>query len=196
MDAIETIEYKGYTIEICPDMDPESPRKWDNFCEIHACHTRYNLGDGEFNYDLRNDYDKNRFNEMKREAKKNKDIVLSLYAYEHGNIALSLSNNFYPFNCRWDSGQVGYMVIRRKKALEDMIPESKIFHPALKKRCLRIAESEIETYNQYFCGNVYGYNVIDKNDDEVDSCCGYYGTEDAITEAKSIVDYRTQKVEV
>ncbi len=193
MDAVETIEYKGYTIEICPDTDPESPRKWDNLCEIHACHNRYNLGDEGFNYNL---HDEERFNEMKREAKKNKDIVLPLYAYEHGNIALSLSNDSYPFNCRWDSGQVGYMVIRRKKALEDTIPESKIFHTALKKRCMRIAKSEIETYNQYFRGDVYGYKIEDENGDELDSCWGYYGIEDAITEAKSVVDYRVQKVKV
>jgi len=100
MDATETIEYKGYTIEICPDENPESPREWDNLCEIHACHTRYTLGDGEFNYNLRNDYDEERFKDMLKEAKRNRDIIIPLYYYEHGNIALSLSNDSYPFNCR------------------------------------------------------------------------------------------------
>ena len=32
-DAIETIKYKGHTIEICQDENPFSPREWDNICE-------------------------------------------------------------------------------------------------------------------------------------------------------------------
>jgi len=67
--------------------------------------------------------------------------------------------------------------------------------PALRKRVMEIAKSEIETYNMYFRGDIYGYRIEDENGDEVDSCWSYYGTEDAITEAKSTVDYQTQKVE-
>jgi len=194
-DAIETIEYKNHTIEILPDMNSESPREWDNLCEIHSCHTRYNLGDGEFNYNMRNDYDENRFNNMLKEAKRNKDIILSLYSYEHGNIALSLSNDSYPFNCRWDSGQVGYVIIRRKKIIEEFLPSKKRLTLKVRERAMGCAKGEIRTYNQYLCGDTYGYSV--KNEDsEVDSCWGYYGIEDAITEAKSVVDYQTKEVKV
>ena len=40
--------YKNHEIQIEYDDSPESPREWDNLCEIHHWHKRYNLGD--FNY--------------------------------------------------------------------------------------------------------------------------------------------------
>lgn len=44
-DAIETEDYKGFTIEVHQDDDPESPRDWDNFGHMICWHNRYNLGD-------------------------------------------------------------------------------------------------------------------------------------------------------
>ena len=47
----------------------------------------------------------------------------------------------------------------------------------------------IETFNAYLNGEVYGYVV----DDYEDSCWGYYSVEDAIGEAKSIVDWKIEE---
>ena len=38
-------EYKGYTIEVEQDLDPESPREWDCMGTMVCFHKRYDLGD-------------------------------------------------------------------------------------------------------------------------------------------------------
>jgi len=58
------------------------------------------------------------------------------------------------------------------------------FSKSLKAKALKIAQSEVETYDQFLRGEVYGYKI----DDNGDSCWGYYGQEECMAEAKSVVD--------
>jgi len=171
-EAIETIQYRDHQIEIFPDGNCESPRDWDNICVFHIAHRRYDFGDE--NYDNRESIDK-----AERQAIANGDIVLPLYMYDHSGITVSLS----PFSCPWDSGQVGFVAVPRKKMIEEF--GKKRFTPALKKRALKIAQGEVEDFDKYCTGDVYGYVI----DGDGDSCYGYYGMEYAIEEAKSVVDY-------
>lgn len=173
MEPVKTITYKDHTISIHYDSDAESPRTWDNLTEFHCSHNRYSLGDKNFNYPTGQDCIS-----AAQEAEKNGDIVLPLYMYDHSGITISLS----PFSCPWDSGQVGFVIIRRQKMLQEF--NSKRFTQFLKKRALYIAEAEVETYDQYLRGEVYGYKV----DPSGDSCWGFYGLEDCLAEAKSVVD--------
>ena len=47
---------------------------------------------------------------------------------------------------------------------------------------------EVETYDQYLRGNVYGY-VIEKDGDHIDSCWGYFGDDKYCKDdAKHVVD--------
>ena len=36
-------------------------------------------------------------------------------------------------------------------------------------------ESEVSMYDEYLRGNVYWFNIIDSDGEDVDSCGGYYG---------------------
>ena len=46
MQFIDSIEYKGHTINIFPDEDAPNPReKFDNFGTMVCFHHRYDLGD-------------------------------------------------------------------------------------------------------------------------------------------------------
>jgi hypothetical protein len=46
----ETIDYRGYTIQIHYDHDPQNPRKeWDNIGKMVCWHSRYTLGDEQPN---------------------------------------------------------------------------------------------------------------------------------------------------
>ncbi len=165
----ETETYKKHEIEIEYDEHAESPREWDNICVFHVAHRNYSFGDENYN-------DSESIHEAQRIAKKAGDIVLPLYMYDHSGITISLT----PFSCRWDSGQVGFVQIPRKKMIEEF--EKKIFTPALKKKALKIAESEVKTLDCYIRGDVYGY-VIDE-----DSCWGYYSIKDAMDDAKGTID--------
>ena len=172
----ETITYKGHTIEIEYDQNPESPREWDNICIIHVAHRNYAFGDENYN-------DAESIKQAEREAKKNGDICLPLYLYDHSGITISLS----PFRCPWDSGQVGFVQIPRKKMLEEF--SRKIFTSPLKEKGRKIAEGEVKDLDTYLRGEIFGYIV----DEDGDSCWGYYSVEDAMMEAKSIVDWEVNE---
>ena len=171
-EAIETINYKNHTIEIFPDETNFSPRENDNICKFHIAHKRYSFGDVNHN-------DLESILEAEQEAISNKDIILPLYMYDHSGITISLS----PFSCPWDSGQVGIVIISRKKMIEEF--SSKIFYKKLKQRAVEIAEAEVKEMDQYLTGEVYGYVI----DDNKESCWGYYGQEYCVEEAKYVVDY-------
>jgi hypothetical protein len=46
----------------------------------------------------------------------------------------------------------------------------------------------VKTYSQFLSGEVYGY-IVEMGDENVDSCWGFYGLDDTISEAKSVADY-------
>jgi len=165
--------YKDNIISIQYDDNPENPREWDNICIIHIGHKRYCFGDKNYN-----DYES--IEEARKEAKNNGDVILPLYMYDHSGITISLT----PFSCPWDSGQIGFVQIPRKKMLKEF--NKKIFTKKLKEKALEIAKNEVEILDSYISGNVYGYII---NEYEY-SCWGYYSIEDALNEAKTIIDYK------
>ena len=179
MDAIETIQYKTHTIKIFPDSYDDSPRSWDNIAEIHCSHKRYSLGDKNFNYKNGSDCI-----EAAQNAQKNGDIVLPLFMYDHSSITISLS----PFSCPWDSGQVGFVIVRKEKMLKEF--SAKKFSKFLKNKALKIAEGEVETYDQYLRGEVYGYKI---DEDDTCSCWGFYGMDECVEEAKGVVDWMVKQ---
>jgi hypothetical protein len=166
------MEYKlsnGKTLEILVDNHPENPRNWDNMGTMVCFHRRYDLGD-EHNYD-HNDY--SGWGEMEGAIIKNEKtaVILPLYLYDHSGITISTS----PFSCQWDSGQIGFIFISKEK-LKKEYGVKRVTNDLIKKaeKCLL---GEVETYDQYLTGEVYGYRVIDEEGNEVDSCWGYYGDE-------------------
>ena len=154
----ETEIYKNHTIAIEYDENPESPRMWENICEFHHWHSRCKLGDVHH-------IDTESVEEMLAIANRQNDIVMPLYCYEHSGITISL-NSFYgklpQGHYEFDSGQVGFVVIRRKKMLEEF--GKKTFTAKLKKRAREIAEAEIKTFDAYLRGEIYGYIIGDDGD--------------------------------
>ena len=183
----EEIEYKGHTIVIENDDDPLNPRtEWDNFTEIHCCSSRYYLG--EHNHKNWDEY-----REAVAEAEKRGDMVFDVYAYIHGGTVLSLGD-FYgrvpQGHARFDSGKCGCIIVRKKDILENWGKGKKNkWTKALREKAYDVAKGDIETFNAYLSGEVYGYIV----DDHEESCWGYYSTEEAIDEAKSIVDWMVKE---
>ena len=165
----EKEKYQGHTIEIVTDLDPFNPRDDENICIIHTVHPNYSFGD--INYKSFQGVEKAR-----NKAIRDGDMVLPLYMYEHGGITISLS----PFSCHWDSGQVGFVQIPRKKMLSEF--GGKIFAKKLKARALEVAQYEVSTFDSYLRGEVYEYVV-----DGEDRCGGFYDEDDVLAEAKGIV---------
>ena len=88
---------------------------------------------------------------------------------------MSLGRNTYPFTCQWDTSFAGFVLVKRTKGWSWTEDKASV-----------IAESEVEMWNQYLSGDVYGYNS------EHGSCWGFYGKEgmkDMIEDAKAEIDY-------
>lgn len=145
-------------------------------------------------------------------------LFKQLYLYDHSGISMSTSNE-YPYNDRWDAGIVGFAYISKKTVIEECVEyvldengeRIKIEHKhedmpstysyktrpiteeTWRKRAAEVIDAEVETYDMYLRGDVYGYKlekevVVEEKcphcDDvintyteweEIDSCYGYYG---------------------
>jgi len=166
-------DYKGYEILIEQDDNPINPRMENTNLGIMLCkHRRYNLGD---------DVNANKDEVLNMLAGKIKDVVvLPLYLLDHSGITMNTTG----FSCPWDSGMVGciyadYNKIRSwygvKKVTKNLIEKVK-----------DTFRNEVKAYADYISGNVYCYTIL-KDNEEMDSCGGY-PYEDALLEAKAIVD--------
>jgi hypothetical protein len=168
---METTIVKGnIKLEIRQDFDPQNPRSLDytdcNMSKMICFHKRYCLGD-EHDYDI-NDYPNWDFMEKDIIKNENPLVILPLYLYDHSGITISTK----PFDCRWDSGQIGFIIVTKKeiKNTYDIKRCTKKWYD----KGVRIIENEVKTYDDYLTGQVYGYTLYE-DDNEVDSCCGFYG---------------------
>ncbi len=126
--------------------DFDNPRSWDNLGTMVCFHNRYDLGD-------KHDYNHNNYNgwdEMKNSITKEEDVavILPLYLYDHGGITMSTS----PFSCRWDSGQVGWTFVSKKKIREEY--GVKRISKELIEKVTEMLEGEIRTYDMYLTGEL------------------------------------------
>lgn len=162
MEAIETFTYRGHTIEIHQDTDAESPREFSTFGTMLCGHRRYNLGDRQ----IRSQADIDG-------VLKRKDIkYLNLYLYDHSGITMSTS----PFSCTWDSGQVGIIFCTHDEIRKEFGPKGRALVHISKKAvssAFKLMRQEVETYDAFLKGEVYGYVVVDSKGDTVDSCWGF-----------------------
>lgn len=156
-----------------------------------AFHNRYNLGD---KHDDRQGggkrivpFDDNfhDWDEMEYHIRNNEDgvVILPLYLYDHSGLRIKTS----PFGCSWDSGKVGFIYTTTKR-IQDMgilqgsgdgllDDES---NDQFKERIKLYLQGEVEVYDQYLSGDVYGFKLMEKgieddDTDEIDSCWGFFG---------------------
>ena len=149
--------YKGYTIDIIHDDCPSNPREdWDNFGTMVCWHSRHNLGDS---------HDYERPEDFTIDMADKDHIILPLYLYDHSGITMSTSS----FSCKWDSGQVGYIYVSKEKIKKEGLEDKTVEEIEL------YLTSEVKTYDNYLQGFVYGYQVINPDGDEKNSCWGFFG---------------------
>lgn len=176
------VNKKGEVLKIIQDVDSESPREWDNLGTMSCFHNRYNLGDSD---PIVSSDDYNSWDEMKEALikKHNAKIVLPLYLYDHSGITISTS----PFSCRWDSGQVGFIWISAEKIRKEY--SVKRISKKLLEKVETYLKSEVKTYDQYLIGDVYGFQLYDKDENLLDSCWGFYGDDPTENEMTDYFDF-------
>jgi hypothetical protein len=106
-------------------------------------------------------------------------IFLPLSLYDHSGLTIWVGSP----SCPWDSGYVGIVHASASKVKAEFNGD--------RDKAIACMKSEVETYDQYLRGDVYGFTITDtENDIEVESCWGVYGLNDCIAEAKACVPTR------
>lgn len=174
-----------YLLSICQDEDPMSPREWDNLTTLVCFHGRYDLGD-KHNYSSE---DYSGWGELRDGILGRENVVVDadgpvivpLYLLDHSGITMRAGRGFGDVDPGgWDSGQVGWAFVTDEKMRETGAPLNG-------EHGVRVQlHAEIEQYDAYLCGDVYGYVVqkvetCDKGHEHsemVGSCWGFYCEED------------------
>lgn len=190
----QTAEMQELTVSVEYDTCPMHPRQeWDNLGTISDSLSRYTLGEESHSDDF--DFlayglaeldenqkikvgdcfmevwecegDEDGMNAIMAKVEE-KYIITSIHAYIHSSITISTSS----FSCRWDSGQVGFIYVSKEKLREELrwkrLTKERI------EKAYTYLEREVETLDAYLTGQVFGYEVKDKDGDTVESCWGFY----------------------
>lgn len=176
-EVLDTIEYKGHTINIHADENAENPREWDNLGRMVCFHGRYDLGDKHI-YKID---DFGGWEEMRDHLIKGKGALLisQLYLYDHSTQHIKIGNwhGVLPQgHAEFDSGCVGFIYVSKEMILKEY--GGKRITKAKLKRAKEIMENEVEVYNSWIEGSCYGYTIDDPEGNEIDAACwGFYGCE-------------------
>jgi len=116
------------------DWSHHNPREnQDNLGTMVCFHRRYLLGD--------------KHNLSAQEAIKRSEspdyLSLPLYLYDHSGLSMSTTE----FSCPWDSGQVGFILVHKKKIREEFCVGR--VTAKLRKQVYRILEAEVKEYDTY-----------------------------------------------
>ena len=190
--VVHEVAQDGIVGKIVYDPDPLNPRtEYDNLTTIYYSSNSYTLGDVNVNdprgqlFDLLMTKDR-RAGDILYEAEdrgRNIDAILRahlakyyvirpLYAYIHSGITVSLGG----FSDPWDSAQCGIVVcdlddIRREWAGHGDVAN----HDFLVAQANEVIKAEVETFDQYLTGQVYGYKIETVDGYHLDSCWGFLG---------------------
>ena len=114
--------------------------------------------------------------------------VRPLYLYDHGGITISMGS----FADSWDSGQVGWITLRKLDAYAewpqcDWASVDAWAHHAM--------EAEVVEYDQYLTGDVWGAVIEDADGEELESCWGFFGDEYAEEQMDEMAGHMVKALE-
>jgi hypothetical protein len=182
---MESFQVNVMTVKIMPDSEPLDPRKeFDNVGIMVCWHKKYSLGDIQPKEDpmeyLRQIMENRVYSETRKwipddiseeDIKKYMDkhfVMLPLYLMDHSGLSISTGS----FGCPWDSGQVGFIYVDKDSKDYDDLTAG--------------LTSEVDIYNKFLSGDVWGYDIENGDGDVVDSCFGFYGFDRCKEEALHI----------
>ena len=179
------IDIKGvkHSLKIWNDEDSESPREWDNLTKMYCWHRRYTLGDyhsftsirealvdiiGEcvpgddinnvMSVTLDKSLTRDEMNDKVIDALKDYVCIKYLYLYDHSGITISTSD----FKDPWDSGLLGIVYLTKEVVLNNISYADEV---SWYEVASNIIEEEVDTYDQYLRGDVYGFTF-----DTIETC--------------------------
>jgi hypothetical protein len=100
----------------------------------------------------------------------NEYVALPIYMYDHSGQTIQTT----PFDCNWDSGKLGFIAVSKEKIRKDY--GWKVITKARKSLIETYLKGEVETYDSYIRGDVYGFALFE-NDEEKYSAWGFFGSD-------------------
>lgn len=178
-----TITLENTILEILPDDSPENPRTWSNLGMMVCWHRRYALGDPHGYRDAQ---------EFAQKVNPGNALILPLFLFDHSGLTLSTdSARFRASDPQgWDWGQLGYSFVLKADVRREFGVRRLTRRVAA--RALAVLAAEVQTYNLYLQGQVYGFVLKDRATGEtIDACWGFYG-DDPLT--NGMADHLTPEV--
>jgi len=161
----------GAVLRIMIDPHASDPRKFDNLGRMICFHNKYRLGDKhEYHHD-----DYANWEELEAAIRKREDVavIMPLYLYDHSGITIATHGFSYCDPMGWDWGQVGFVFVSKETVRKEYSVNR--ISRKVREKVIKALLAEVEVYNQYLQGEVYGF-VLKHPDGEEDSCWGFYGS--------------------
>lgn len=105
----------------------------------------------------------------------NRLIYLPLNLLDHSGITMSTGS----FSCPWDSGQVGWIFCTGATAIKEW-GKTRLTKKVVES-ARKYLEGEVETYDQYLTGQVYGFTIYEhvegynpEDGEQIGSCWGFF----------------------
>lgn len=162
-------------VEIKQDEDPIDPREcMDNLGTMYCWHSRYNLGDEKPKGYTPEDF-------AKEYVTAGNSLILPLVLYDHSGITIKVGREFACDPGGWDTSRIGWIVVTNERIEREYGKKTDA-----RERAQKALEAEVEVYDQYLTGDIYGYVVTkttackhykQTKEEVVDSCWGFYGTD-------------------
>ncbi len=159
-------------------IDPEGhdPREWDNLGTMACWHGHYQLGD-----------EQPTIPPQEYESALPDGVTLPLYLFDHSGITMRTDPTTFQMmdSAGWDWGQVGFIHCSLERARAET-GYGHLNDEELREKVAMMLIGEVEVYDAFLRGAVYGFEVVEQLIDEegsvlkeehIDSCGGFHDTE-------------------
>jgi hypothetical protein len=184
MDTVLTKEFgENKRVRVCSDYDGcDDPRSWDNVAHFICRHGRYKLGDNDnIEGELQKLADKFKVDieglNFLQVIKALNDycVIKPISMYEHSGCTVFFGAPTDP----WDSGYIGFGYVTFEDIDGPNCGRNAKDYPDWRDQAEEIMDGEMDTYDRYVRGEVYGYFVEEYDADEGEwnetgSCWGFY----------------------
>lgn len=128
-------------------------------------------------------------------------VWLLISIYDHSGISIWLGGIDGHVDARWDCSTIGFAYVEKCTAEKEgalRAGKNGLYngHKSWQEWAYDVMESEMETYEQYVTGEVFGYMVEGGDGYCDDSCWGFYGTDEIprmIEQAKVEIDWALER---
>lgn len=172
--------------EVCPSVDPDSPREWDNLGTFLTFERRYSSPDenpfGDWDSFLDHfdvEYSGNQAQDLAQltaAAEKQGYVLLPVFKYEHGASAYrAAEHNPFP-DARFDSGLTGVIYaskddIRKQFCVDQVTPD-------VVQRAVDVLKGEVDDYSRWVNNEgIYEVMLYARNGDIIGGIGGYWAEE-------------------